>query len=206
VLARGVGRRRELAIRAALGATRRRIARQLLTESFVLAIAGGVAGSVLASWMARAVRSLGGPLLPRLGEVTVDARALGFALLACIAAAALFGTLPALHASRQGDAESLKYRGSAARTGRLQSAMVVMELALSVVLLSAAALLGAAFVRLIQTDPGFRPAQVVTTHLTLPRVRYATRAQRTAFLDRVLDRRHAGGVVCRRHRRRAARG
>lgn len=196
MLARGVGRRRELAIRGALGATNWRIVRQLLTEGLVLAAIGGIAGSVLASWMARAVRSMGGPLLPRLDEVAADGRAFGFAVLSCLVAAVLFGALPALHATRASAREWLTQRGGPLRTARLQSALVVVELALSVVLLSAAMLLGAAFVRLIETDPGFRAEQVLTGHVTLPRTRYADRAQRAAFLDRVLERlRTSPGVV-----------
>ena len=89
VLARGVGRRREMAIRGALGATRIRIARQLLTESLLLSASGALAGTVLASWLVRAVRGLGGPLLPRLDEVALDGRALGFAAIACLGSAAL---------------------------------------------------------------------------------------------------------------------
>lgn len=188
VLARGVARRRELAIRGALGATSWRLTRQLLTESLVLALLGGVAGGVVASWMARAVRLMGGPLLPRLDEVAADGRALGFAVLTCIAAALLFGTLPALAANRAGAREWLSQRGGPPRATRLQSALVVFELSLSVVLLSAAAMLGTAFVRLVGTDPGFRAQQVLTGHVTLPRTRYADRAQRAAFLERVLER------------------
>ena len=196
VLARGVARRRELAIRGALGATRWRIVRQLLTESVVLALVGGLAGSVLASWMSRAVRLMAGPLMPRLDEVAVDGRALGFAVLVCIAAAVLFGMLPALHGARRSSAEWLTQRGSAPRAARLQSALVVIELSLSVVLLSAAALLGIGFVRLVQTDPGFRAEQVLTGHVTLPLARYSNRADRAAFLDRVLAQlRTAPGIV-----------
>ena len=196
MLARGVGRRRELAIRGALGATSWRIVRQLLTEGLVLALLGGVAGAVLASWMARAVRMMGGPLLPRLDEVVADGRALGFAVLSCLVAAGLFATLPALHATRAGAREWLNQRGGAPRITRLQSALVVVELSLSVVLLSAAMLLGAAFFRLVSTDPGFRADQVLTGHVTLPRTRYADRAQRAAFLDRVLERlRGAPGIA-----------
>ena len=196
LLARGVGRGRELAIRGALGATRGRIVRQLLTENLVLAFAGGIAGCVLASWMTRGVRLMGGPLLPRLDEAGIDARALGFTLIACLAATVLFGALPALQAARREATDWLKHRGGSARTARLQPALVVLQLAISIVLLSAAALAGASFVRLVGTDPGFDTNGVVTGYVTLPRVRYADRPARAAFLDRVLERlRGAPGVV-----------
>ena len=188
LLARGIGRRHEFAIRTALGATRPRLARQLLTESLLHAALGGAAGIVIASWAARAVRLMGGPLLPRLDEVTLDGRALAFVMLACAAATLLFGVLPALYASRTEVVESLRQRGTAPRAARLQSALVVMELALSVVLLWAAALLGTAFFRLVNTDPGFSADQALTAHVTLPEARYRARPDRVAFLDRVLDR------------------
>ena len=187
VLTRGITRRRELAIRGALGATGSRLARQLLTESLVLAALGSVAGSVLAAWMVRGVRVMGGPLLPRLDEVAVDGRALLFAAAAAFIAALLFGMLPAVHASR-GAADWLKQRGGSMKTTRLQSALVVVELSLSLVLLSAAALLGASFVRLISTDPGFTTSESLTAKLTLPRTRYPDRPAVAAFLDRTLDR------------------
>ena len=196
LLARGVGRRRELAIRGALGATRGRLSRQLLTESLVLALAGGVAGSVLASWMVRAVRLMAGPLMPRLDEVAIDARALAFAVVACVIASLLFGALPALQAARADARTWLASRGGSGRTARLQPALVVVELALSIVLLSAAALVGSSFVRLVRTDPGFEPQGVVTGHVRLPQARYPDRGRRAAFLDGVMERmRAAPGVA-----------
>ena len=188
LLARGVGRRRELAIRMALGATRVRVVRQLLTESVLLSALGAAAGLLLASWIVRTVRALGGPMLPRLDEVALDGRALVFTAAACVAAAFLFGMAPALQVSRARANDWLKQRGGSHRSTRVQAGLVIVELALSVVLLAGAALLGESFLRLVRTDPGFDPQRTLTAHLTLPRARYPDSAARSAFVDRTLDR------------------
>jgi putative ABC transport system permease protein len=196
LLARGVGRRREMAVRAALGATRSRIVRQLLTETLLLSFAGGAAGLLLASWFVRSVRGLGGPLLPRLNEVALDPRALVFTAAACVAAALIFGIVPALQLSHGRMPEWLKERRGAPRTGIMQPALVVTELALSLVLLAGAALLGESFVRLTATDPGFHTDRTLTAHFTLPEMRYPNREARAAFVERMLERlRVAPGIV-----------
>jgi putative ABC transport system permease protein len=196
VLARGMARRREIAIRGALGATRTRIARQLLIESLLLSAIGTVAGFVLAGWIVRAVRSFGGTLLPRLAEAALDERSLAFAIVLCLAAAVIFGMAPAFHVSRSDSAEWLKDRIGAPRTGRLQSVLVIVELALSVILLTGAALLGESVYRLLATDPGFRADRTLTARLTLPPSRYPGRSDRAAFLDRVLATiRATGGII-----------
>jgi putative ABC transport system permease protein len=196
LLARGVGRRREMAIRVALGATRARVARQLLTESLLLSALGAVTGFLLASWLVRTIRALGGPMLPRLDEVTLDGRAIFFTMAACVSAALLFGLAPAFQVSRARANEWLKERGGSQRSARMQSALVIVELALSVVLLAGAALLGESFVRLTGTDPGFQVQQTLTAHVSLPRSRYQDAAARTAFADRMLERlRSAPGIT-----------
>jgi putative ABC transport system permease protein len=196
LLARGVGRRREMAIRVALGATRVRIGRQLLTESLLLSALGSVAGLLLASWLVRTVRALGGPMLPRLDEVSVDVRAILFTIAACVFAAMLFGLAPAFQVSRAKANEWLKERGGSQRAAWMQSALVIVELALSVVLLAGAALLGESFVRLAGTDPGFQIQQTLTAQVSLPRSRYPDAPSRISFAERTLDGlRSAPGVV-----------
>ena len=196
LLARGVGRRREMAIRVALGATRARVARQLLTESLLLSALGSIAGFLAASWLVRTVGALGGPMLPRLDQVSLDARAILFTMAACVAAALLFGLAPAFQVSRAKANDWLKERGGTRRGARMQSGLVIVELALSVILLAGAALLGESFVRLTSTDPGFQVQQTMTAHLSLPRSRYPDSSTKISFTERVLDRLHAApGVV-----------
>ena len=196
LLARGVGRRREMAIRVALGATRVRIGRQLLTESVLLSALGALAGLLLASWLVRTVRALGRPMLPRLNEVSVDIRAILFTIAACVSAAMLFGLAPAFQVSRAKANEWLKERGGSQRTARMQTTLVIVELALSVVLLVGAALLGQSFVRLAGTDPGFQIHQTMTAHVSLPRSRYPDAPSRISFAERTLDKMRASpGVV-----------
>ena len=120
-------------------------------------------------------------MLPRLDEVTLDGRAIFFTMAACVSAALLFGLAPAFQVSRARGNEWLKERGGSQRSARMQSALVIVELALSVVLLAGAALLGESFVRLTGTDPGFQVQQTLTAHVSLPRSRYQDAAARTAF-------------------------
>ena len=196
LLARGVGRRREMAIRLALGATRARIARQLLTESLLLSALGSIAGFLIASWLVRTVRALGGPMLPRLDEVSLDARAIFFTMAACVSAALLFGLAPAFQVSRAKANDWLKERGGSLRTARMQSGLVIGELALSVILLAGAALLGESFVRLTGIDPGFQIQQTLTAHVSLPRSRYSDGPSRISFAERTLERlRAAPGIA-----------
>jgi predicted permease len=195
LLARGLARRREIAIRVSLGATRRRIVRQLLTEGALLAAAGGVAGVILAAWLTRGVRGLGGPMLPRLEETAIDGRALAFTAFACMASCLLFGLAPALQALRGSEAPALKERPGGQRTGLLQSALVAFEIALTVVLLAGAVLLGRSFTELLGTDPGFRTERTLTAHFTLRGPRYGPRAARVAFMERLLERLRAAPEV-----------
>ena len=192
LLARATSRHRELAVRAALGAGRGRIVRQLLAESFVLAAIGGLGGLLLAWWALNLLRAVVAEKLPiqRLEAVGIDGGVLAFTLIASVASGILFGLVPALTASGAALTEALKEggrTGSAARGNRTRGAFVVIEMALALVLLVGAGLLIRSFVHLLQTDPGFDAARTVTMDVSLPGSRY-DEPQRTAFYRRLIDR------------------
>ncbi len=176
LLVRATTREREVATRAALGASRARVARQLLAESVALAGAGGLAGVVLAAAAVRAVRAVGPDVLPRANEVGLDGAALAFAVAASVATGVLFGLAPALRLAREDLQTAL--RGSArgvagnAAAQRARGALVAAEVALSVLLLVGAGLLLRSFVALQRTDPGFEAEHVLTARVTLPRAAY----------------------------------
>jgi len=188
LIARGASRRRELAVRTALGAGRGRLMQQLLTESLVLALAGGGLGLLVASWTLQALISLAPENLPRLADVTLDWRIALFALAATVVVGVLFGLTPALQSSRPELNADLKDggRGGTSRTG-LRNVMVVTQVALALVLLIGAGLMLTSFSRLRSVDPGFRVAEVVTVELMLPLARYNETAQ-GAFYMNVLER------------------
>jgi putative ABC transport system permease protein len=171
MLARGMARARELAVRGALGASRRRIVGQLLTESVALALGGGLAGILLAFAGVRAFSHFDPGGIPRLQELSVDPRVLGFAVLASVATGVLFGILPALQATRKDASDALKDGAAsvtASRKGRrLRSLLVVSEMALALVLLVGAGLLFRSLTERLQVDPGFRTQQLVTMKLNL---------------------------------------
>ena len=160
-------------MRAALGASRARLARQLLTESVLLALIGGALGVLLAFWGVDLVLAAGGGAVPQLAESGgpgLDARVLLFSLGVSLLSGLVFGLAPALRASRHELAEELK-KGSRATGGegrRLSGALVVAEVALSLVLLVGAGLLVRSLARLLNADPGFKPAGVVTMFYALP--------------------------------------
>jgi putative ABC transport system permease protein len=192
LLARGAARQRELSIRAALGAERSRIVRQLLVEAMLLALIATAAGLLIAygsiellTWSAPAV-------LPRLDELSIDTRVLAFALGTAVATGFLFGLLPALQASRPNLNDTLKYgaagAGGSASRQRLRSALVVGEVALSVALLIGAGLLVRSLWRLQQVDPGFRQENVVTARINLPATRYRDDGAFWSFYQRFLER------------------
>jgi putative ABC transport system permease protein len=168
MLARATGRSREIALRAALGATRGRLVRQLLTESLLLAVAGGVAGVLLGWWCTSELAALAPREMPRLDEIHVDAAVLWFALAASLFTGILFGLMPALRTSR---ADFGKTAGSRSRS-RLRDLLVTAELALAFVLAVGAGLLGKSLVRLLNVDPGFDPHNVLTLKTHLYSVRY----------------------------------
>ncbi len=181
LLSRALGRQREMAVRAALGASRRRIVGQLLTESIVLAIAGGAVGLLFAYWSLEGIRALGTKSVPRLHEIGLDGDVLLFTLLLSVASGVLFGLAPALRIGRRDLHTSLNEAGrgssgTSAVWGRGQNmrrVLVVAELALSVMLLIGAGLLVRSFVHLQRVAPGFNPSNVLTLELTMTGRKYA---------------------------------
>lgn len=189
--ARGVARHRELAIRAALGAGRWRLVRQLLTESAALAAVGGVLGVFLAVWGAELLLALAPAGIPRIEEVGIDGRVLAAGLTATFAAALIFGLAPALQSSALRPDEALKEtaRGSQSPARRrLSQVFVVAEVALAVVLLVGAGLLLRSFVRLSNQRIGFDPDHTLVFSLTLPEARYPNPESVSAFHRAVLER------------------
>jgi putative ABC transport system permease protein len=172
LLVRGTTRRREITVRAALGACRRRIARELLTEAVLLAIIGGVAGVLFAYWGVSALVALAPPGVPRIEQAGVDARALAFALLLSAACGIGFGLAPALRSGRE-RLESLLRDGGRGLVGaardRTRSAVVVLEVALAIALLVGAGLLIRTGIMLARTERGFEPRGVLTARVALPR-------------------------------------
>lgn len=191
LLARGATRQKELSIRTALGAARWRIVRQLLTESLLLAMVSGAAGFAVAAGVTRLLVAYGPESVPRLDEVSFDLNVLGFASIISLAAALLFGLVPAIQISRQRPADALRdaARGSSPGEGRhrLRSVLTVAEVALSVALLIGAGLLLRSFARLQQVDPGFNVAPLMMMRVNLPRSTYTTGAAMAAFYDRLLS-------------------
>jgi predicted permease len=177
LLARALGRQQEFAVRAALGASRLAILRQMLVESLVIAIAGGLLGAALSPLLMRpALVLLPAGNLPRLDQVRIDTGVLMFTMLISIFAGLLFGVVPAIRAGGGDLSVTLKAGGrgsSLARSERrLSDALMVAEIAFSLVLLVGAGLLTRAFVKLLHTDPGFRPAQSIALRLSIPSYRY----------------------------------
>lgn len=192
LLARAIARERELAIRAALGASRRQLVRLLLTESVLLFLAGGLCGALVAWWGVQSLASLGGATLPRAGEIDLDATVLGFTLLCALLTGLGFGALPAWSAAKGDAATALKEAGARGSAGRrtqfTRAALVVTEIALAVMLLSTAGLLVRSFQRLQEENPGFSPGGVITAQLSLPPAKYDQPQKRVAFADAMLSR------------------
>jgi putative ABC transport system permease protein len=191
MLSKAETRQREIAIRAALGAERRRIIQQLLTESLMLSAAGGVLGALFAWWAVKAFVASQPTTVPRIDLIAVDGRVLAFVAAISIATGILFGLVPALRASAPDLLAALKdsIRGSSsAAARRFRSTLVVAEVALALVLLIGAGLMIRSFGRLMSIDPGFNPERVVSLRLTLPDARYPDRARWTAFHQELLRR------------------
>jgi putative ABC transport system permease protein len=191
-LAQATARRREIAVRAALGAGRGRMIRQFLIESVLLSLTGGVAGALLALWLTDALAASATARIPRLGTVDVDLSALGFTLALSVAAGLLFGLAPATQAARADLHEGLKEgaRGTAGGT-RTRAALVAGQVALALVLLAGAGLLLKSFANLQRVDLGFEPEHVLTARITLPEVRYTEPARQAAFFESLLARLNA---------------
>jgi len=172
LLARASGRQQEMAVRAAMGASAGRMVRQMLTESLLLAFVGGIAGLTTAVITLKAVLRFVPANLPRLGEVNIDWRVLGFALLISLATGLLFGLAPALQSSKAGLAGTMREgsRGSgySAKAGRMRDALMVSQLAFAVVLMIGAGLLLETLRDLLRQNPGFNSSQVVTANIYLP--------------------------------------
>ena len=192
LLARAAAREKEMAVRAALGANRLRIARQLLTESVLLALAGGGLGLLLAYGAVDAIRSLAAQILPRLAEVQVDPPVLGFTFGISVITGLLFGLAPALHFSGRTLQGRLKEgtRGASASMARqrLRNIVVVSEVALSLMLLIGAGLLVRSFDRLLRVSPGFQSGHVLTMQLSLPENKYKNRSEIAPFYQQLLER------------------
>ena len=191
LLARATQRRKEIAIRSALGARRGRIIRQLLTESVMLSMFGAASGLALVWWGVELLAAFSPPNILRLNEVSVDARVLGFTLGLSLMTGVIFGLAPALQASKLDLNGALKEttHGSGGAAGhRLRNLLVVSEIALALVLLVGAGLLVRSFMRVLDVTPGFEPSNLVTMNVSADGTRYAKEAQVRAFYDEVVNR------------------
>jgi predicted permease len=191
LLVRGAARRRELALRVALGASRWTLVRGLLVESLVLGVAGGGLGLLLAAWGTDLYLALGGDALPRAGGVELSGRVLAFAAALSLATGIGFGVLPALQATRVDPSDGLKESAAGvtrARAARLRRAFVGAQVALALVLLVGAGLLLESFRRVSAISPGFEPARLFTVKTALPGAKYTDDAQVRRFADELLPR------------------
>jgi predicted permease len=191
LLARSSGRRREIAVRAALGASRLRLVRQLLTESTLLSLAGGAVGILLARWAVPALLALApAGRIPRLESIRIDAWILAFTVVVSAATGLAFGLVPALRLTRRQFAGTLLPGGRTFGTGqeRIRTALVVSEIALALVLVTGAGLLAKSFLRLRAVDPGFRTDNVVSLSVELPGSVYASAQKLQAFHQDMLTR------------------
>ncbi|HZS48899.1 MAG TPA: ABC transporter permease, partial [Blastocatellia bacterium] len=192
MLARATGRVKEIAIRAALGASRWRIIRQLLVESIMLALIGGAVGVLVAYWTINLMKtSMPSDVIPFISNwqgFTLDLPVLGFTLGVSIVAGALFGLAPALQMSRPDLNEALKESGGKLTSGRhlLRGLLVVSEMALSLVLLVGAGLMLKGFISIMKTDPGLKPDNVLTMNLVLPTAKYGEAPMRAAFFNELI--------------------
>ena len=189
VLARALGRRHHLAMRAALGAGRARLVQGSLAESLVIAVAGGALGLLAAEWGVPLLVKLAGAELPDLLVVSLDGRVAAACLATSLAAGLLAGAVPAWHAARLPPAEVLQAggHGRATARGRLGGALIVGQLALTSVLLAGSALLARSFERLTSVDPGYDPRHLVVADVQLPSATYARDAQRLAWTRQALE-------------------
>lgn len=191
LLVRASVREKEVAIRTALGAGRQRLVFQMLAESLVLAVVAGVLGLALAYAAIPAIQTLSAGSIPRVADVTIDGTVLAFTLAASMVTGILFGLVPAWQSSRTGTSTVLKEggRSSVGSGGRwMRNALLVAEVALSVVLLVGAALLLRSFDKLTSVDPGFNPQGVLAFQLALPGTAYPDSENQISFYDRLLDR------------------
>jgi len=206
LLARAATREKEIAIRGALGAGRRRLIRQLLTESLLLAMAGGALGLVLAAWGVRLLRSVVPDMFPMLQQMSVDAPVLAFTFGISMLTGLLFGLVPAWRSSHTDLNTTLKEAAgrseSAGGSQRIRSFLLASEVALAVLLSVSAGLLLRSFERVTAVDPGVRTANILTMNVSLPEVKYDTPLKRATFYKDLIERldtlpgvRSAGAVL-----------
>jgi len=192
LLARSSARQKEIAIRTALGASRSRVVRQLLTEDLLLSMTAAVTGTLLSLWGIKAMLSLSRETLPRAYEISVDLRVLGFTVVIALLTSVLFGLTPALQASKINLSESLKEGSRGLAGGRhsnhVRSAMVISEVALSLVLLIGAGLMIKSLSSLLKVDPGFKPNDTLTMQIALLGSKYPAASQQIAFFRDVTHR------------------
>ena len=192
LLARLSARRKEIAIRAALGAGRLRLVRQLLVESLLLSLAGGACGLLLTVWGIKVLEKIGAKVLPELSAIELDLRVLAFTAGLSLLTGIVFGLAPALHISIGNLGESLKEGGRSSGTPSsrhgLRQLLVVSEIALSMILLICAGLLIRSFLNLRSVNPGFNPHQTLTMNITLPEAKYPNQPKRVAFFRDVFSR------------------
>ncbi|MBI3404107.1 MAG: ABC transporter permease [Acidobacteria bacterium] len=190
LLARSAARQKEIAVRTALGAGRWRLVRQLLTESVLLSLLGAALGLVIAYACVQSLVSAAPANIPRVAEINLDAKVLGFTALIAILTGLFFGIFPAMQASRPALNESLK-EGSRGSVGverhRVRNALVISEMALALVLLVGAGLMLKSFANVLFADPGFNPEGVMTAVLSLPNVKYKEPEQTAAFIQQALE-------------------
>ena len=191
LLARAAGRRQEILIRSALGASRARLVGQMLTESTLLSLVGGAAGLLLAKWGVDLLIALKPANLPRLSSIAIDGSVLAFAVGVSFLTGIVFGLVPAFSASRLDVNEALKEGGRAATGGiarhRVRSILVVSEIALALVLLIGAGLLIKSIWKLRTVDPGFNPENLLTMRVEMPETRYKEIPKQIQFRDRLLE-------------------
>jgi putative ABC transport system permease protein len=191
MLSRAIARRKEIAIRNALGASRTRLVRQLLTESLFLSCLGGAVATLLARWALPLLRLLPAGVVPRLEEVRMDGRVLLFSLALCLVTGVAFGLVPSLQTSRSTLQDALKEsaRGSSGgiRGGRSRSVLVVAEVAVALILICSAGLLIKSFGNLLRVNPGFDPRNVMTFAINLPQSRYPQPAAQAELYRRLVE-------------------
>ena len=191
LLVRASVREREIAIRTALGAGKPRLVRQMLAESLVLAIGGGLLGVLLAYLALRPIQTLGAGSIPRVQEITIDGTVLLFAVIMSLATGLIFGLAPAWQAARPGIAGIMKEGGRSSATGGgrlVRNALLIAEVALSIVLLVGAVLLLRSFARVTTVDPGFRADNVLAFRVALPPAAYSEDHHRITFFDKLIGR------------------
>jgi putative ABC transport system permease protein len=191
LLSRATARRKEIAIRTALGASRKRLVQQLLTESLLLAFVGGAVGTIVVQWSLPLLSLLPPGTLPRVGQIHMNSSALLVALGLCVVTGTAFGLVPSLQISKNNLQDALKEssRGSSAggRAGRSRAALMVVEVATATVLICTAGLLMKSFGKLVSVNPGFDPHDVVTMGVNLPQMRYPQPGQQAEFYRKFVE-------------------